>query len=110
MLQNVLLLFIFYTVACVLSVLDSSFTAGSLNGVSEQYQRGNPPILHIKVCLQVLGSTSAHVKKVYKPFVAPGGAAPSLIIASVGLRTTSLKIKIKSGGVDSERSELSRLL
>lgn len=38
---------------------------------------GTPPILHIKVCLQFLGRTTAHVQTKYciKPCVAPEGGS-----------------------------------
>lgn len=51
-------------------------------------------IFHIKVCLQVLESTTAYIKnkiKLYKAkFVAPERAAWS-VINWLGLKTTSLK-------------------
>lgn len=41
--------------------------------------KGELVILHIKVCLQVLGSTIACVKKCCKFSVAPEGAAQNLV-------------------------------
>ncbi len=47
---------------------------------------GAPLVLHIKVCLLVLGSFTAYVKQYIKLFVAPEGAVPNLKTKNLNMR------------------------
>ena len=72
----------------------------------EKLQGGTPVILHIKVCLQVLGSATAYGKKV---FCGSEGAVRNLMnwlkcyhLSQRQLGLKSLKMKKKSVGVELE--------